>query len=383
MNTDNLENNKENDYNNENSQILSHKLESSSKSEINSNPEQEIKKTDKKITIFNFALIIIIFIGLMIYMFCIDGIENILYVLKNVDYAWVLAGLGCLLILWLCDSLTLHIPLKKLYPNQKFTNSIKVTMIGQLFNNITPFSSGGQPMQAYELTKTGKRASDSMSILAMKFIITQIALVIFTLVVVIFQLNFFKELFNDFLWVAILGFLANIILIIVVILAGINKKFITWFTTPVIKLLGKIKIIKEPQNTIKKLDTSITNFNNQFKLMNSQKLIVIKIFVISCIQSLAYYSITYMVYRAFGNFGIDFWQIVPVQAFLLLFMTIIPTPGAGIGAEGGFLILFNSIFKEGTINLSILFWRIYTFYLPIIVGSLFLIPSKRKNIKYN
>lgn len=316
-------------------------------------------------------------------MFCIDGIENILYVLKNVDYAWVLAGLGCLLILWLCDSLTLHIPLKKLYPNQKFTNSIKVTMIGQLFNNITPFSSGGQPMQAYELTKTGKRASDSMSILAMKFIITQIALVIFTLVVVIFQLNFFKELFNDFLWVAILGFLANIILIIVVILAGINKKFITWFTTPVIKLLGKIKIIKEPQNTIKKLDTSITNFNNQFKLMNSQKLIVIKIFVISCIQSLAYYSITYMVYRAFGNFGIDFWQIVPVQAFLLLFMTIIPTPGAGIGAEGGFLILFNSIFKEGTINLSILFWRIYTFYLPIIVGSLFLIPSKRKNIKYN
>ena len=40
-------------------------------------------------------------------------------------------------------------------------NSIKVSMIGLLFNNITPFSSGGQPMQAYELTKTGKRVSDS------------------------------------------------------------------------------------------------------------------------------------------------------------------------------------------------------------------------------
>lgn len=343
--------------------------------------ENEIKKTDKKLTIFNFILIIVIFIGLTIYMFCIDGIENIIYVLKNVNYVWVIAGLGCLLILWLCDSLTLHIPLKKLYPKQKFTNSIKVTMIGQLFNNITPFSSGGQPMQAYELTKTGKRASDSMSILAMKFIITQIALVFFTLVVIIFQFNFFKELFKDFLWVAILGILANILLIVVVILAGINKKFITWITTPVIKLLAKIKIIKKPENTIEKLDASITNFNQQFKLMNSQKLVVLEIFVISCIQSLAYYSITYMVYRAFGNYGINFWQIVPVQAFLLLFMTIIPTPGAGIGAEGGFLILFNSIFKEGTINLSILFWRIYTFYLPIIVGSLFLIPSKKGKIK--
>jgi len=344
--------------------------------------DPEIKKADKKVTIFNFALIVIIFIGLSIYMFCVDGIENILYVLKNVDYLWVLGGLLCLLVLWFCDSLTLHIPLKKLYPTQKLTNSIKVTMIGQLFNNITPFSSGGQPMQAYELTKTGKRASDSMSILAMKFIITQIALVVFTLVVIGFQLDFFKEIFKDFLWVAILGFLANIVLIIVVILAGINKKFITWITTPIIKLLGKIKIIKNPEVTIDKLDDSITNFNKQFKLMNSQKMVVFKIFVISCIQSLAYYSITYMVYRAFGNYGIDFWQIVPVQAFLLLFMTIIPTPGAGIGAEGGFLILFNSIFKEGTINLSILFWRIYTFYLPIIVGALFLIPSK-KNSKIN
>lgn len=85
-----------------------------------------------------------------------------------------------------------------------------------------------------------------------------------------------------------------------------------------------------------------------------------------------------MFYSAFGNFGISFWQIVPVQAFLLLIMTFIPTPGSGLGAEGGFLLLFGSIFKEGTINMSILFWRMYTFYLPIIVGALFLIPTKNK-----
>lgn len=85
-----------------------------------------------------------------------------------------------------------------------------------------------------------------------------------------------------------------------------------------------------------------------------------------------------MVYRAFGNSEIGFLQIIPVQALLLLIMTFIPTPGSGLGAEGGFYLLFNSIFKEGTINISILFWRIYTFYLPIIIGSLFLLPVKKK-----
>ena len=109
---------------------------------------------------------------------------------------------------------------------------------------------------------------------------------------------------------------------------------------------------------------------------------VFKMFVIAVLQSLFYYSITYMVYRAFGNSGVSFWQIIPAQAFLLLIMTFIPTPGSGGGAEGGFWVMFNSIFKNGTINMSILFWRLYTFYLPIIVGALFLIPSRKKKNNY-
>ena len=115
--------------------------------------------------------------------------------------------------------------------------------------------------------------------------------------------------------------------------------------------------------------------------MKSEKKMVIKMFLVAIVQSFAYYSITYMIYRAFGNSGITIWQIIPIQAFLLLIMMFVPTPGSGLGAEGGFYLLFNSVFKEGTINMSILFWRIYTFYLPILVGALFLIPTKNKDNK--
>ena len=346
-------------------------------SQIEEEIQQEIKPANKKLTIFNFILIVIIFVGLFIYMVCVDGMDNIITVLHQVDYKWVLGGLGCLLITWICETITLHLPMKKMYPHQTITNSIKVTMIGLLFNNETPFSSGGQPMQAYELTKTGKRVSDSLSALAIKFIITQIALVVTTLVVVAIEFDFFANLMQNFVWLAIVGFAINILAIIVVIIAGIKKRAITIFTTPIIKFLGKIRIIKNPDKTIEKLDESIDNFRGQFQFMRKQKKLVLLMFLTAVIQSLAYYSITYMVYRAFGNYGISFWQIIPVQAFLLLLMTFIPTPGSGLGAEGGFLLLFNSIFKEGTINMSILFWRIYTFYLPIIIGAFFLIPTKK------
>ena len=253
-------------------------------------------------------------------------------------------------------------------------------MLGLLFNNITPFSTGGQPMQAYELTKTGKRVSDSLSAMAMKFIITQTALVVSTIIVVLFEFSFFANLMQDYIWIAILGFAINIVAIVVVILAGMKKKMITFFTTPIIKMLGKIHIFKNPEATIEKLEKSIDHFREQFLFMKSEKKMVIKMFLTAVIQSFAYYSITYMVYRAFGNEGISFWQIIPTQAFLLLIMTFIPTPGSGLGAEGGFFLLFNSIFQEGTINMSILFWRMYTFYLPIIVGAFFLIPIRKRKI---
>lgn len=350
--------------------------------EENENIKKEVlKTTNKKRLIFNFILILAIFIGLTIYMVKVDGIDNIIKILTQVDYKWVILGMVCLLINWACEAINLHIPIKGMYPNQNIKNSIKVSMIGLLFNNITPFSSGGQPIQAYELTKTGKRVSDSLSAMAIKFVITQIALVVTTLVVVFFEFDFFRTLMQNYIWVAILGFLVNIIAIIVVILIGVKKNIILAITRPIIKFLGKIRIFKNPEETLEKCEKSIENFNNQFSIMKSKKKMVILMFIIAVIQSFAYYSITYTIYRAFGNYGISFWQIIPTQAFLLLIMTFIPTPGSGLGAEGGFYLLFNNIFKEGSINMSILFWRIYTFYLPILVGLIFLIPTRKKDNK--
>lgn len=340
--------------------------------------EKNVKPANKKVTILNFILIFIIFAGLFIYMVNVDGLDNIVNLLANADFKWVLGGIACIVFFWICEGLTLHLPLKKLYPGQSFWESFRVSMIGQLFNNITPFCSGGQPMQAYELSKTGKRFSDSFSMLAVKFIIYQSALVLFTLFVAILHFDFFMSLMNNFLWIAIIGFSVNILAIVIVILAGIKSNWILPIAYFFIKILSKLRIIKDTEKATNRINGSIANFNSQFKFMKEEKSLVIQMFIISIFQCLAYYSITYMVYRAFGNSGISIWEIIPAQAFLLLIMTFFPTPGAGLGAEGGFLLIFDAIFKEGTINMSILFWRLYTFYAPIIVGALFLIPRKRK-----
>ncbi len=180
--------------------------------------------------------------------------------------------------------------------------------------------------------------------------------------VALFQLEFFKRLIRDYLFIAVLGFSVNIIAIVLAILIGIKKQIIIKIVTPIIKFLGRIHIFKKSRRNITKSELmKYENFSEQFIVMKSEKKMVIKMFLVAIVQSFAYYSITYMIYRAFGNSGITIWQIIPIQAFLLLIMMFVPTPGSGLGAEGGFYLLFNSVFKEGTINMSILFWRIIYF----------------------
>ncbi len=349
------------------------------KIELDENLKNQIQKSkDKKFTIFNILLILAIGIGLFIYMFAVDGMDNIVLVLQSVNYYWVMAGLVCMVLSWISEAMCLHIPIKKLYPEQTLKNSIRIMMIGQLFNNITPFCSGGQPMQAYYMHKDGKRVSDAFSIFSMKFVISQTALVIFTLVVTVFQWNYFKSLMDNFFVLAVVGFLVNILAIVFIFIIGMNHKLALMIVTPILKLLGKIHILKNVEEKIEHLSKSFENFNSQFNQMRKEKKVVIQMFIAATIQSLFYYAITYMVYRAFGNSGVSLFTIIPAQAFLLMLMTFIPTPGSGGGAEGGFLLIFNSIFREGTINISILFWRMYTFYLPIIIGALFLIPLKKR-----
>lgn len=342
----------------------------------------EMKHANKKVIIFDIIFIITIFVGIFIYMMNTDGAENIGELLRTADYRWVAVGTVCLLIMWLAEAVSLHIPVKRLYPTQSFMNSIKITMIGQLFNNVTPFFTGGQIMQTYEMNQDGKRTSDSLSILTMKFLTQQVSMIGFTILVLLTQFNYFKELFQNYIAIGIIGISMNIVLLIMLIALGTNKNFVMKMARPIIRGISKIKIgrirfIKDPEAKIEKFEKSVANYSEQFKLMREHKGMVLNMLIAGVVQTAAYYAITYAVYKTFGNSGTNYLEIVTMQTFLMLLITFIPTPGSGLGAEGGFLLIFGPIFREGTINLAILFWRIYTFYLPILLGALFMIPVKR------
>lgn len=344
----------------------------------------EVKKTSTKTKIINFSFIFAVFLGLIIYMINVDGIDNIIHVLKTAKYRWLLLGTLCLVAEWSLEALVMHIPLKKMNSKHKFSLSLKTNIIGKLFNNITPFSSGGQPFQAYILSKNGLRLSDTFSVLMMKFVLYQLGLFAWCFILLFTNLNFFNQTFGNYIWLVVLGFVMNLIATLFIIIAGVNKNIILKIAKPFIKLGSKIKIgkrhlIKDVEKMMERVNSSVSNYSSQFNRMKNEKLELLKMFFVGMLQLLAYFSIPFMIYKAFGNTGISYFEIITVQAFLLLIMSFIPTPGSGLGAEGGFALFYKMIFVNG-LSLAILFWRIYTFYLPIIVGLLIFVFLNRKEV---
>ena len=218
----------------------------------------------------------------------------------------------------------------------------------------------------------------------MKFVVYQVSLFSWALILLLTNFSFFSEAFQGHYFLVILGFFLNLIATLTIFIIGINKNVVLKVVYFIIRFGAKIKIgkfclVKDVDAALSKAQDSISNYSNQFNKMKNQKNTLIKMYLAEMIHFIAYFSIPFTIYKAFENVGTSYIQILTVQTYLLLIISFIPTPGSGLGAEWGFGLLYKSIFLNG-LNMAILFWRIYIFYLPIIVGStlFFFINKKEK-----
>lgn len=329
-------------------------------------------------TVLNITFVTLVLVGLIVYMVNVDGVDNITNILKQANYSWLVIGLTLTVVYWLLEGLCFYVVSKKIYARQTFMSSFRLAMIGRLFNNITPMSCGDQPAQLVAMKKEGKSISNGASILLTRFIVYQIVLVVYTLIIMAFQYSYFKDIVNNFMYFAIIGFGINALVVIFLILIAINENLVFNIVKFVIVLLGKIKIIKKVDENINKFKEVVTDFRTQLGIIKKERLMIIQMAIYTAIEITVLYAITYAVYRALGHNIADFITIISAQTLLNLVTVYMPTPGAGLAAEGGFYAVFKTFFAANTLNMGILFWRIYTFYLPIIVGAIFLLQKPER-----
>lgn len=101
---------------------------------------------------------------------------------------------------------------------------------------------------------------------------------------------------------------------------------------------------------------------------------VFRAFMESGLSLLLIYSVVPVFIMAFD---IDFsWSVVLSRMCLLnLVLYFTPTPGGAGVAEGGFLMLFNSVLPSGITGVIAVLWRFFCEYLPFTLGAILTIRA--------
>ena len=241
----------------------------------------------------------------------------------------------------------------------------RVVILGRYYDNITPAAIGGQPFQIYYLHKKGNLSTGlSTAVSLFGMISIQIAFIIIALLCFIFS-NLAQE--NAALLItALLGLLFYAFWPFMVFTALFFPKTTTKIITFIVRILAKVKIIKDRNAAIIKTEKNVAEYVKSVKTILKAKGLFIKTIGLSLAFNILVAMIPYFVLTAFGG-DVSFFSCFALTIAVMSAVYFIPTPGNSGAAEGTFFVVFSAL-STGYVFWAMLFWRLFSYYIYIFMG---------------
>ena len=321
-----------------------------------------IIKNIKKNTCF-----LLIITGIVLYIVLKDDFNDIVDILTKIDIKYILLAI-------LFYALFIII---RGYVNYKITNdkkklslkeAIKHNVITQFFNGVTPFSTGGQPMEVYMLMEHDIPIAKATNQTIQSFIFYQIALVICGSLAVIN--NFLFPIFPKvriLQLLVLLGFAINVFVVVVLILISRSKRVTNKLSELSIKVLKKLRR-KVDEEDIKQ---KFSDYHEGFKELRKRKRLFVGGVVLNIISLLCLYIVPLFILYSMKDFtSLDINSTITASAYVYIIGGFVPIPGASGGIEYGFTRFFGNFITGHKLSAVLLLWRFITYYVGVIIGAI-------------
>ena len=313
------------------------------------------------------TILLLIITGIVLYIVLKDDFNDIVNILTKIDIKYILLAI-------LFYALFIII---RGYVNYKITNdkkklslkeAIKHNVITQFFNGVTPFSTGGQPMEVYMLMEHDIPIAKATNQTIQSFIFYQIALVICGSLAVIN--NFLFPVFPKvriLQLLVLLGFAINVFVVVVLILISRSKRVTNKLSELSIKVLKKLRR-KVDEEDIKQ---KFSDYHEGFKELRKRKRLFVGGVVLNIISLLCLYIVPLFILYSMKDFtSLDINSTITASAYVYIIGGFVPIPGASGGIEYGFTRFFGNFITGHKLSAVLLLWRFITYYVGVIIGAL-------------
>lgn len=248
-------------------------------------------------------------------------------------------------------------------------SAIHLSLQGLYYASITPGSSGGQPMQAYLMSQRSIPVGVGASALSVRFFFNQLVMVGMTGVLWLCNAAFCQAQLGRVKMLIILGCAINSAAVPLVLLAMFRREWLDRLAAMLLRLGARLRLVKQPEVLAERIRRILDSYHDSMVGVARRPGQLLTQLLVSLAEMLCLTSITVCVYRAFGQAGTAWYELLAVSIMLFVSASYTPLPGASGAQEGGFLLYYQGIFAGGTISVALLVWRFMTYYAILLIGA--------------
>lgn len=324
-----------------------------------------------------FVLMMIAGVGIFYWSFKNVSMNQLAHDLSNANWWWLLVAVLAMVAYLLIESVVVKIFVDDSHEKLSWSNAVRIPLVEQFGNGITPFAAGGQPMQLITLIQAGVDPGRAGSILLMKFVVYQAMIVVNFFVAMVVGYEFIADKLKAWAWFLVLGFLIHFVVIVGLLLV----MYWPGLTRTLVKIGFKpVQWVKPDKVTDWQIlvNEKIDNFHAESIRMSHDWLVLIKAVILTLIQLLVYYLIPYFILLALGAEHVNIILVMSLHVLIVMVISLFPIPGGTGGAEIGFSMIFSTFLPNaGLLVCAMFLWRIITYYLGMFAGIIaFNIKSK-------
>ena len=279
---------------------------------------------------------------------------------------FLLCAIACPLVALAFETVKYLLMMHRLGERVSVRTAFETSALGKYYDNITPFGTGGQPFQIWNLHKAGYSSGTASAMPLGSFITSQVAFVLLALVM--FSINDSVSGAVPIKIAAFVGLVMYMVVPFMIVLTAIAPRITAKIIGFFVRLGAKIRLVRDPAATVKKIEDGLKRYSENLKYMAKSPMLLTSLLLLSVGYQIAILSIPYFVVRMFGV-QTSFWQALTLCLYVYASITIIPTPGNAGAAEGSFYLLFNQLESNG-LFWAMLIWRFLCYYAFIIIGVL-------------
>ncbi|MBS6195996.1 MAG: flippase-like domain-containing protein [Clostridiales bacterium] len=330
---------------------------------------------NKKKIIGNGIFLVLVF-GFTLYgVFYGEDLSRIQETIRGTNGWYLFLAVLCVIFFIWGESIILHYLMKKLkFPVKKW-KCFLISSVGFFFSCITPSASGGQPMQMVYMKKERIPLPVSSLVLMIVTIAYKTVLVLIGVFLLLFQHGFVKKYLQQIMPVFYLGLFLNVICVTLLLLLVFHPLLMKKIMMKGYDWLVKCHLLAQKPKRLEKLDQSMELYHETAAYLKENFRVVVYVFLITFIQRMVLFAVTYFVYRSFGLKNCGIYELTMLQAVIAVAVDMLPLPG-GMGiSEKLFSVIFAPVFGTALILPGMILCRGLSYYTELLVSAVMTVTA--------